>query len=308
MNGIDNLTEDPARWADLFADAPGSALEQSFIFGEALAATASVKVERFAVESDGKPVALVQAFRRQLFGGLTLVRVVRGPIWLSEAGNGAVEAVFQALRARWSRRRGQILSLVPELPDTEESDALLRRCGFRRMATGYSTVLIDLSPPLETLRSSLYGKWRNALVKAEGGDLRVGVSAGGDILHDLASRYDAFRKARRFSGPEGALVRALGREKGGVTVLSAHRADRVVSGIAVARHGNSATYYISWTGDEGREANAHNLLLWRAVELLKADGVKQFDLGGVDAVHAPGVARFKLGLGSPPITFAGSYL
>ena len=32
------------------------------------------------------------------------------------------------------------------------------------------------------------------------------------------------------------------------------------------------------------------------------------DLGGVDAVHAPGIARFKLGMGGEPTTLAGSYL
>ena len=91
-------------------------------------------------------------------------------------------------------------------------------------------------------------------------------------------------------------------------MLSAHRGNQLIAGIVLVRHGSSATYFISWSGEAGREVNAHNLLLWRAIEVLKKDGVRWFDLGGVDAVHAPGIARFKLGMGGEPTTLAGSCL
>ncbi len=308
MNGIDDLTDDPDGWDDLFAAAPRPALEQSRAFGDALARTAPVTVERCVVRRGGQRIALVQAFRRRLIAGISVVRVVRGPVWLAGPGPDDIDAVLQLVRENWRWRSGEILSFVPDLPDGHESDIALRSAGFRRMVTGYSTVWLDLAAPLEALRRNLDVKWRNALVKAEDSGLRVRVSSSGDILHDVASRYDAFRKERRFSGPDGGLVRALAQKDGAVTVLSAHRGDALVAGIALARHGRAATYYISWTGEAGRAANAHNLLLWRAMETLRASGVRWFDLGGVDAAHAPGVARFKLGLGGEPTTLAGSYL
>ena len=300
--------DDPARWQALFASAPRPALEQDWAFGEAMATTEKVPVERLIVLRDAAPVALVQAFRRRLIGKFSLIRLVRGPVWLGEADETERAGVLRALRWHWRPGRGTLLSCVPELPVGADSDGLMRTAGMRRMVTGYSTIWVDLSVELDVLRARLDGKWRNALVKGEAGDIRVETSHGGDVLHDLAARYDAFRKTRRFVGPDGKLARALVRATKDVTVLSAHEGRQLIAGAVLVRHRCSATYFVGWSGDTGRSVNAQNVLLWRAILTLKKDGVRWFDLGGIDAVHAPGIARFKLGLGGDVTTLAGSYL
>ena len=300
-----DAVDDPDRWQALFAAAPRPALEQDWAFGEAMAATAKIPVERLIVSRDAAPVALVQAFRRRLVGKFSLIRLVRGPVWLGDPD----AEVLNALRVHWRLRRGALLSCVPELPAGRDSDDAMRAAGMRRMVTGYSTAWVDLAPGLDRLRASLDGKWRNALVKGEAGDIRIETShGGGDVLFDLAARYDPFRRTRRFVGPDGKLARALVRATKDVTVLSAHEGRQLIAGAVLVRHGSSATYFIGWSGDTGRMVNAQNVLLWRAIEALKADGVRWFDLGGVDAVHAPGIARFKLGIGGEIVTLAGSYL
>ncbi len=72
------------------------------------------------------------------------------------------------------------------------------------------------------------------------------------------------------------------------------------------RYGNSATYYLSWTTSLGRERNAAHLLLWQGLLQLRETGVKWLDLGGMDA-RAPGLARFKLGLGADAVTYSGTW-
>jgi hypothetical protein len=305
---LDPLNDDAARWRSLFDAVPRPALEQSWAFGEAMAATEKVTVERSVVSRDEAPLALVQAFRRKLIGGFSLVRVVRGPVWLKEPDLVQAGEILRVLRSHWRPGKGALFSLVPELPAGDDADNAMRAAGMRRMVTGYSTIWVDLAPDIDALRAGLDGKWRNALVKAEAGNIRLQRSQGGDVLHDLTARYDAFRKTRRFLGPDGKLARAMVKASNDVTVLSAHQGDALIAGIVLVRHGPSATYFISWSGEAGREINAHNLLLWRAIETLKKDGVRWFDLGGVDAVRAPGIARFKLGIGGRVTTLAGSYL
>jgi lipid II:glycine glycyltransferase (peptidoglycan interpeptide bridge formation enzyme) len=73
-------------------------------------------------------------------------------------------------------------------------------------------------------------------------------------------------------------------------------------------HGASATYHIGWTTEAGRDAYAHNLILWKAIEELKARGIQQLDLGSVNTIRSAGVARFKLRTGGSVLTLAGSYL
>jgi lipid II:glycine glycyltransferase (peptidoglycan interpeptide bridge formation enzyme) len=50
------------------------------------------------------------------------------------------------------------------------------------------------------------------------------------------------------------------------------------------------------------------LILWKAIEELKAHGIQQLDLGGVNTIRSAGVARFKLRTGGKLVTLAGSYL
>src|SRR3546814_5562688 len=70
----------------------------------------------------------------------------------------------------------------------------------------------------------------------------------------------------------------------------------LVAGVVLLRHGTSATYMASWTSAEGRAGQAHNLLLWRGIEALKAGGTQWLDLGGLNTESQRGLARFKLGL------------
>ena len=80
-----------------------------------------------------------------------------------------------------------------------------------------------------------------------------------------------------------------------------------LAGVLFFVHGRTATYTLAWTGPEGRRRHAHNLLLWRAVLALRERGLGWLDLGGVNAA-APGVARFKLGLGGRLHTLAGTFI
>ena len=73
-------------------------------------------------------------------------------------------------------------------------------------------------------------------------------------------------------------------------------------------HGQAASYQVGWSSEKGRELNAHNLLLWRAMLELRARGVRRLDLGGVNTVRSAGLARFKIGTGGQVLQLAGTYL
>jgi lipid II:glycine glycyltransferase (peptidoglycan interpeptide bridge formation enzyme) len=73
-------------------------------------------------------------------------------------------------------------------------------------------------------------------------------------------------------------------------------------------HGEAATYQVGWTSDKGRDLHAHNLILWRGMEELKARGIRTLDLGGVNTIRSAGIARFKMSTGGQVITLAGTYI
>ena len=301
---------DAASWDELLARSGRSALEQSWIYGEAVAAGRRWSTKRYVVRSGGEDRGLVQVSERVVLGALVLARLVRGPAWFEPDGYLAdLPSLYGAIRADYRPRRLRPLLWTPELSESAESAALMRDLGLRPMVTGYNTAWLDLRPPEATLRAALHGKWRNGLKAAEAAGLEVACDEP-DALDWLLDRHDRQRRRRRFVARDSAFVRALAeadRGAGSLCVLRARLDGRPISGALFIRHGASATYEIAWSGPEGRRFEAQSLVLWRALLELKRRGLTWLDLGGLNAA-SPGLARFKLGLGAEPVTLVGTYL
>jgi len=298
-----------ARWEALYRQAGRTPLEQSWAYGDAVAAQHGQELERHVIAFGGQPVALLQAFRKS-YWHVGVTRVLRGPVWLIDPlTDPRTGTVCSSIVRRYRDRRLAFLSWLPELPDNPGSIALIESLGLRRVVTGYASIWLDLGQEPEVLLAGLHGKWRAALRKAE----REGVA----VEHDGKERqrqaslllYDSFRRKKRFVGPSAGFIGAVAAaDKDALVSLSARRGGDLVAGVVLLRHGVSATYMASWTGAEGRAAQAHNLLLWRSIELLRSSGTRWLDLGGVNTESQPGLARFKLGLGGEVFTLAGSFL
>ena len=306
-NGCDRAT-----WDRYLSTAGRSSVEQSWCYGEAMAACHGQAIDRVIIRQDGTPVAMAQLFRRKALGVLSVARIARGPLLLAPGMTGDhTESILRTFRRAFSVRRGEILFWLPELVDTPHNQALMRSLGTRRMVTGLSSAWLDLSRDEADLRRSMTGSWRTALRNAEKTVPRLTVRDTGDDLHRNMADYDSFHRQKRFLGPSGRFVAAMaeaGKSTGDVLMLTADDGPHRIAGIVLIRHGVSATYFVSWTTDRGRAANAHNLLLWRGMETLRKAGVKWLDLGGLNTGPGAGVARFKLGLGPEVYTLAGTFL
>ncbi|MBT5049608.1 MAG: GNAT family N-acetyltransferase [Rhodospirillaceae bacterium] len=301
-----------AEWHGYLTAADRSSLEQSWAYGAAMAAYHGQTVDRVIIRQGHIPVAMAQLYRKNLMGVLSVVRIVRGPLFLDGQEDGEPrQDILRAFRDAFSLRRGDIPFWLPELSDTPRNQTLMRSLGTRRMVTGMSSAWLDLSRDEAELRKGMTGSWRNALRMAEKNKANLVITdSGDDISRDLAD-YDSFHRQKRFMGPSGGFVAAIaaaGQETGDVLVLTANAGADRVAGIVLIRHGASATYFISWTTETGRGINAHNLLLWRGIQALKDSGIRWLDLGGLNTGSGAGIARFKLGLGPDPFTMAGTFL
>ena len=272
------------------------------------------EVRRRIIHCGDRPVALVQGFRTRDLKFGSVNRILRGPVWLDKLSGQRRMETCRLIRREFRKRLTDLLFWLPELPDTVESSGFMKALGMRRMVTGYSTVWLDIRPDKGRLLGGLHGKWRNSLRMAEKAGIRVRAVDRNQAFEKSMVAYDQFRKNRQFIGPPANLIRHIhsvpsaSDKTGNVRVWEAINDNKAVAGIAVVRHGASATYLAGWTSEEGRHGNAHNLLLWRAIAKLRKTGTDWLDLGGVDTQSAPGIARFKLGLGGDLQTQTGTYL
>jgi hypothetical protein len=272
--------------------------------------TLGVGVLRALVEQDGTPVALAQFIVRRLVGGLANMALCSlGPVWLQPLSGADKARVYKALKKTIPLKNLRVVAFTP----LEAQGPELGLSSWRRVMTGHSTVTLDLQPDPETLRAQLDGRWRYSLARAEESPLiihRVGTNAG-----QYRWLLDAEMQQREQRGLHGLPLHFFdlyvpSRQQPAKTILTM-RADvgrNRVAGMMFLIHGEAATYQVGWTSDTGREQNAHNLILWNAIQELRERGVRKLDLGGVNTTRSAGIARFKIGTGGQVLSCAGTYI
>ena len=297
----------PEVWQGMHARL-GGALQQSWTYGEALTAL-GVRIHRVVATESGVPVALAQFMVRRFVGYLSLASCTRGPVF--EQGLSGAQRCL-ALRQIQRTIPTRPLRVTLFGPDSPEHEAQEEVRGLRKVMTGHSTVLIDLTRPVAQWRSELDGKWRNRLTRAESAPhLKVSVDRSRAMLDWVLAREQQQREERHFLGLPTSFVQAwvdvAPPASQPLLLIRAHVKGETIAAMLFLLHGMVATYHMGWSNPTGRELNAHNLLLWRAMSELVQRGIQTLDLGGVNTHDLPGISRFKLGTGGRVLTLAGTY-
>jgi hypothetical protein len=284
-----------AEWDRYFASVPRSTLLQHYPYAQALRSTQYLGARHGLIYLDDIPSGLVQICEARILRDMVhVIQLDRGPLWFSERVKlSDVGRFFSAFNVQFPRRPGRRRRILPEF---EGSSAVIRQhlseSGLVVKPHGpqYETVWLDLSKDIPSLRSEI--------------DER-GTTAGPFLMG-----YEQEKQTKGYPGPTVALLKALisfmapRRE---VAILWARDGTRVLASVLFLIHGRSATYQAGWTTPDGRRVACHNRLLWEGVARLKARGILDLDLGGINSQHATGVTKFKLGLGGTPIVLCGQF-
>lgn len=290
-------------WESTLAGIQYSNPFQDWDFANAIAKVEKMTVERAFIRDDDHIVGLVQAFKKPHFLGLRSIRVLRGPLYIHALPPDTVGDILIQLKSRYPLRKGVWWSIQPELPDSNATRRFLSTVGLSRLFTGYQTYWLDLTHSEDDLRAQLHHKWRNQLRKAEQADLSIHFGSDTGWLLD---QYEQHKDLARYTGPSASILADLPPEK--TFTVTARHDDVTIGGVLFLLHGQSATYQVGWTSEDGRSLHATNRLLWQALLGLKDMGFTSLDMGGIDPVKAPGIARFKSRLGGAPYTLVGTYI
>ena len=286
----------------------GAALQQDWAYGACMK-TLGVHVLRAWVTRDDEPVALAQFIVRFFVGQLASMALCSlGPVWLAQLTAKEKQQIYLALKKSIPLNKLRVVLFTP----AEVQGADLGLSPWRRVMTGQSTVMLDITQSLPDLRAGLDKRWRHRLGGAENSELtvhRVGTNPGqyrwlldADMQQREQRRllglplqfFDLYAQSRQQPSKNILTIRAdMGRDR--------------VAGMLFLIHGEAATYQVGWTNDVGRDQHAHNLILWHGIQELQARGIRVLDLGGVNTIRSAGIARFKMSTGGKVITYAGSY-
>lgn len=298
-------------WSAAFARIARSNLLQSFGYAQAMGKTHGYVPRLGLIQRAGEGVGLVQLLERRHLTLFHERQLHRGPLWFDGVpGEEVLEPVLRLMRKAVPNNPLNRASVLPELPAGPAMEALMARCGFTRVATGYRTVWLDLTKPPEALRAGFSTTWRRWLKAAEKAGLTIDIDPEAKNLpwlmkqeHDQAAE----KGYRAMTGPLAVRLRNALVKADGVMMVAALAGGEPVASALFYGHGRAATYQVGWSNEAGRRSHAMRLVLWRAIQAWKERGAVVLDLGGINPDSAPGVTEFKMAMGGEAVETVGLY-
>ena len=297
-------------------------LLQFWQYGIAKLKSENLKVIRYLIiNQGGQAVALAQCLIRIIpfFGGI--VRINRGPLLIGEYQTEKnviiLSKSISALMREFKKRRWWLIQVAPEMLESEKSNQLLIKLGFKKLAiTPAASGMISLWPSKKNLLMNLKSKWRNCLRKGLRFDIKINILNGKCFeLDHLLKYYKKLQENKKFSGISNKLILSLVNQVGKkwkFTLFIAYEKNhndinKSIGMLVTICHGDTATYLIGSTNDKGRNLQANYVLLWRAILHAKENGCAWFDIGGLNPSTPKGVSHFKKGLNSKLYTLVGEW-
>lgn len=271
---------------------------------------------RWIAFSGGAPVMMVQVLVRRLPLGISVAWAPGGPVMdFPSASRKAEAAALRELPGTLADHLGPNLYLRV---DSHASGTAERRYELARdfsapltpLTTGFTRV-IDLDPRAD-LMASMSPKHRYYVKRALEHDVEWRTASDADAVRDLAALQTALYTRKGLErmrvltpGDAAELVRLFG---GDLVLLSGRDGGVAVTAALALCSGSGAFLVAAATDQRGRESGASYAALYRLCDILRARGIRHFDLGGTDpAAEGSGVDHFKAGFGASIVEYLGEW-
>jgi lipid II:glycine glycyltransferase (peptidoglycan interpeptide bridge formation enzyme) len=307
----------PAEWSkmlDLFDDAN---IYQTSAYGGVR--WGERNLSRLVLKRDGEVVGMAQIRiirPTPLKFGMAYLRW--GPLWERHGRPLDPEVpgrMARAIENEYLAKRKLFLRVLPNAFARSPRAALIESSFSRFTAeprnagNTYRTFVLDLIPSLEELRKGLDPKWRNKLSGAEKNDLKVVAGNGSDEYQTFCRIYDQMRRRKTFETTvdvhEFGRIQETLAESERMRILICLDKGIPVAGLVASAMGDSAIYLLGATSDDGLKSKGAYLLHWTMIEWLKRNGIRWYDLGGIDPEGNPGVYSFKRGFSGADVCQIG---
>jgi lipid II:glycine glycyltransferase (peptidoglycan interpeptide bridge formation enzyme) len=308
---VDRAT--PVEWSEMLALFDDANLYQTSAYGAVR--WGEKNLSRLVLRRDGEVMGMAQVRiirPSPLKFGMAYLRW--GPLWERRGLPFDPEVpgrMARAIEDEYMDKRKLFLRIIPNaFVGTSRAATMLS--AFSRFTAEpfeagnlYRTIVLDLSPSIEELRRKLDKKWRNQLSRAEKNNLEVIAGNSGTEYHTFCLIYNEMLKRKAFettvdADEFGRLQEALA-ESQRMRVFICLDKGIPVAGLVASAMGDSAIYLLGATSDAGLNSKGAYLLQWTLINWLKENGIKSYDLGGIDPQVNPGVYHFKEGFSGADI-------
>jgi hypothetical protein len=302
---MDSLSAE--KWYELLPQFDDANIYQTWAYAEVISGPR--KMSHLIVRHNGEVAAMALARLAKLplvNRGVAYVRWA--PLWRRNATAADLNTFRQAIRALRNEfvcKRRLSLRLFPLLFDGDSANftAILEEEGFSASEKQASsrTILMDLTPPLDDLRTALARNWKRNLKHAEQDGLQVVEGSEDALFERVIDIYKQMVHRKNFLEPNDInqfrLMQAQLPEQLKMKIMLCKAGQDVCAGLVWSAIGSTVIELFAATSDTAVEARGRShLLRWKLIEQSKENGVATFNLNGINPITNPGTYRFKADL------------
>lgn len=228
-----------------------------------------------------------------------------------------VQKVITKIKEIAKREKCVFARMRPQLPDNEKNSKLLLELGLKKSPMHLAaehTVIIDLTQSEDQLLSNMRRQTRYDVRRAEKLGIKVEKSNDEAIFKEFRKVQADTAKRQNFIPPNLKTLLAE-REAFGenitIYVAKTEENEPIAYGMII-KDGNEADYYEAASTPLNRKMPGAHALLWQAIQDLKAEGYKRFNLWGIAPAGQPnhryaGVTTFKTGFGGEIVVYVPAH-
>jgi lipid II:glycine glycyltransferase (peptidoglycan interpeptide bridge formation enzyme) len=249
-----------------------------------------------------------------------------GKLWYIPKGPGitsvvGLDGMLAKLRTLAKEQGVFAIKIEPELQKANETLADLMKLGLvktRPIQPNFSTILVDISPDLDTVLTNLNQKGRHAIRRAQRDGVAVSQIRSTDkncrVFYDLLAKTAAGSFGIRNSHYYKTFWQRF--EKAGMgQMFFAYAEGQVVAAAYALVFGKKSTYKDGASVRERSAYGASHLLQWEVIRWAKTKGSVLHDLCGAppsDQINNPnhphyGIGRFKTSFNKEVTDYIGTY-
>lgn len=208
------------------------------------------------------------------------------------------------------------IRLRPQLKNTPENlqklQALKLKPAPMHLAAEH-TVIIDLSPSLDILLNNMRRQTRYEIRKSQKQGIIVETSTDPEIFREFHQVQSATAKRQNFVPPSQKLLLAEHQAFEKNAIIYTAKIDRqpIAYGLILIS-GHEADYYEAASTPLNRQHPGAYAIIWQAINDLKKQGIKRFNLWGIAPKNQPhhryaGVTTFKTGFGGDIVEYVPAH-
>ncbi len=309
---IEKINPQSKQWDETLKLFDDSNIYQTVAFG--LNSGDGSKLENVVIKKNNEIISMAQIRLKTLplvNKGIAYIRWA--PLWQKRNQSPDVSILKTALEKlinEYVEKRKLVLRIMPKLTEHKE---LFEELNFHLLESNkpYRTFILDIQNSLEDIRKGFRKKWRYSLKQAEKSGLQIESGESLEYFDTFLELYKSMHTRKQFKEFVDVKtfrdIQQLLLPGNKLRIFIAYLHNQPLASIVISAMGDTGIYLLGGSNETALKYSASYLLQWKAIEWLKENNIKYYDLGGIDPETNPGVYTFKKGLGGEDISFIGTF-